>query len=1413
MFAKPWSRDGRSLFDAPRIRRQDRSRRLTTEALEDRRLLTLIVGPNVDISQSPFYEAEPTIAVDPTNPLNLFVASNVQGNPGNLGIGVGYSTDGGATWTRHVIADGTDGFPTACCDPSSTWDRFGNLFFSYFNDAHTAAIVLRSTDGGKNFTLAGSIAADDQPTVTTGPGSTPGSGSVWVTFNQNGGIAVAGALVTGLGNNGAFGATQVVPGSSGNFGDIAIGPSGQVMAVWEDPSGGIGPATLRYSVDADGLGPGSFSAPADVTSTNVGGFDPIPAQAARTTDAEAGLAWDRTGGPHNGRVYFVYTNAPAVGSANSDTFLRYSDNNGGTWTAPLKVNDDATQNSQYFPRIALDQTTGNIAITFYDARNDSGNGGAGDTNHIPNDDVQFWGTVSVDGGLSVQPNVQISAGTSNAESVANPNDFGDYSALAFESGVFHPAWADNSTALVGNPGRPQPDVATAAVRVITGVGLSITDVARDEGQAGLTDFVFTVTASGTATLPATVEYASVDGTAIAPDDYGAKSGTLTFLPGGSQTQMITIQVVGDTVVEPDETFFVKLSNAQNGNITRATGVGTILNDDLNLAVNDITVVEGDSGTSDAVFTVSAEGISHLTAIVNFSTADGTANSGSDYLSRGGVLIFPPGTTSRTVTVPIVGDLLNEGTETFVVNLTNAVSAQITKAIGVGTILDNDLLPALYVNDVHVTTTQAGVLAAVFTVALDAPSGRDVSVQFATADGSAQAGLNYTAESGVVDFAPGATTKLVTVPVTSMATYAPNEKFYLNLSNPLHAALADPQGVGTIIFAEPPPNEYIMDDGDPGYSQTAGWTNLTNTLAYQLDYNYHAAGSGTGAAKWTFSDILSGSYQVFAHWIPFSNWATNAPFTVLDGANALGTVLVNQQQAPTGDQSNGITWQSLGTFQTNSGTLAVRLDDNANGFVIADAIRIVSDGIAPQIPEMDVAGFDRSIADGATTPSFDDGTDFGGIASTTSSATHTFTITNNGNADLHLTGSPAVEITGVNPQDFAVISQPATTISAGASTTFQVMFHPATTGPRQAIVSIANDDGNEQPYTFELQGTGLAAGPSQLTIDDTMPGFRAIGNWATNANSLAYSGQFHSAAAGQGADQSIWTFSGLAPGQYQVLATWVPFGNRATNAPFTAADGTVSQHAVTVNQQQAPSDVSANGVMWSSLFSINVTTGTLTVSLGNQANGFVVADAVRIVNTDPPPAVPPPAVPIVAAHNLAMPLDVNGDKHVSSLDALIVINKLNAQSVAKASAPGAMPLAALATSGTGASPNYFVDVNGDGAVSPLDALVVINYLLHAPSQTNSAAAVPQASSAASPPAAMTSAAVDQAIGQFVATQPPDAGLPANLTSAFSASSTASTPPPTTTTNLLTPLAVRAYFASSAKKSASGSGSELDTLFGS
>lgn len=930
------------------------------------------------------------------------------------------------------------------------------------------------------------------------------------------------------------------------------------------------------------------------------------------------------------------------------------------------------------------------------------------------------------------------------------------------------------------------------------------DVTMLEGSSGFTNFVFTVTLGGVVALPVTVSYTTIDGTATAPSDYVAQSGVLTFQPGGPATLPIIVQVRGDTAVELNETFFVRITNVVNSIAGRAQATGTIINDDDDITINDVTVIEGDPGKPNAVFTISANGAVSQPITVSWTTVDVTAGAGSDYVPRNGTVTFPPSGGSATISIPILDDQLNESTETFDVVLYNPTIGRLAKPIGVGTILDNDLTPTFYVNDVHVTTTQTDQLAAVFTVALDRRSGQFVTVEFATSNGTAADGVNYTGTSGTLAFAPGVTSQLVTVPVMTSSVYSPNEQFYLNLSNPLHATLTDPQGTATIIFAAPLSTESIVDDGGPGFSQTPGWVNVTNTLAYQLDYDYHTAGGGGDTATWTFNNLANGTYQVLARWIGFSNRATNAPYTVLDGSTSLGTVLVNQQQMPVGDQSNGITWQSLGKFNTTTGTLAVRLGDNANGYVIADAIRIVANGIPPQVPEMDLAGSGRSILSGSNPPSFDNGTDFGGVRAATNSEVQPFTITNTGNADLHLTGAPRVAISGANFQDFTVLTQPASTIAAGASSTFQVMFHPSDVGTRSATMTIANDDADENPYTIKLQGTGAAAGPSQLVIDDSTGGFGVTGGFATNNNTQADLGELRSDAPGSGGDRAMWNFTGLAPGNYTVYTTWVPFFNRATNAPYTIADGNVSQSTVLVNQQLTPADVSYSGMMWKSLETLHLTSGTLSVSLGNQANGFVIADAVYLVRNDmpviaaasttTPPSYVPPASPNWA-HNVAMPLDVDGNGVISARDALIIIDYMLA--------PGAAPLSATSSF----SPAHFnMDVSGDGAVSPIDLLMVIDYLLvptpHATAASASAsvvaasvAAVPPASPPSNSSTALAAIAVDQAISQFGGTQPSASGQQA---SPMATAPPLATPP---STSQLTLVAVQAYFSASATTSES------------
>jgi hypothetical protein len=419
------------------------------------------VPVNVNASLEAGNQAEQTIAVDPTNTSKVVVVAN-EATVNSLSRD--YSTNGGATWTRGTVATNV-----ACCDPQMAFDSFGNLFLVYINEVVSQINVIVSTDGGATFSAPTTVGTGsiDQPSIAVG------AGSVWVDWNVSGSMVARGAPVTGLGAFGPFGAQQSIPSATGSFGDIAVGPSGQVTVTYQSPTCGQGPATIFANTDADGLGAGGFGARVTVSTTNVGGFDFIPALSGRSVDAEAGLAYDRTGGAHNGRLYLVYTDETVNESNNMNIYVRISDDSGATWGAPLQVNDDVTVNSQFLPHITLDQSTANIAVTWHDARNDLGVPGSGSTNATPNDDAMYYGAISRNFGASWGANFQISAGVSNAVAANNGTDYGDYTWSDFAGGHLHPAWADNSNSTGNNPDGTLHhfDVYSADIAVPTGVQL------------------------------------------------------------------------------------------------------------------------------------------------------------------------------------------------------------------------------------------------------------------------------------------------------------------------------------------------------------------------------------------------------------------------------------------------------------------------------------------------------------------------------------------------------------------------------------------------------------------------------------------------------------------------------------------------------------------------------------------------------------------------------------------------------------------------------------------------------------------------------------------------------------------------------------------------------------------------------
>ena len=297
----------------------------------------------------------------------------------------------------------------------------------------------------------------------------------------------------------------------------------------------------------------------------------------------------------------------------------------------------------------------------------------------------------------------------------------------------------------------------------------------------------------------TVNYATANGTATAGSDYAAVPATLLTFAPGQTSKTVTANVAGDTTAEANETFTVNLSGASGATIFDAQGVGTILNDDGPvLRINDVIKAEGNSGTAAFTFTVTLSPASTGTVTVNVATANGTATAGSDYTAASGTLTFTPGQTSKTVTVNVAGDTIKETNETFTVNLSGASGATIFDAQGVGTILNDDG-PVLRITDRSLAEGNTGTAAFTFTVTLSPASTGTVTVNYATANGTAAAGSDYAAvPSTPLTFAPGQTSKTVTVNVAGDTTAEANETFTVNLSGASGATIFDAQGVGTIL---------------------------------------------------------------------------------------------------------------------------------------------------------------------------------------------------------------------------------------------------------------------------------------------------------------------------------------------------------------------------------------------------------------------------------------------------------------------------------------------------------------------------------------------------------------------------------------------------------------------------------------
>ena len=356
------------------------------------------------------------------------------------------------------------------------------------------------------------------------------------------------------------------------------------------------------------------------------------------------------------------------------------------------------------------------------------------------------------------------------------------------------------------------------------------------------EFVVTATGLMAGDAPATVDYATEDGTATAGADYEPVSGTLTFTADRAE-QVVAVPLVDDAVDEPDETLVVVLTDAANATIGTATAVGTIEDDDPvpELEISGGSAVEGES----IGFIVTLSGSTERTVTVDFATSDGTAVAEADYRPAAGTLTFEPGEIAKTVEVSVVDDAIHEPAEWFALALANARNARLPRAPARGTIQDDDAL-------LMIAGASAGeasgrlefVVTATGLVAGDAPA----TVNYATEDGTATAGTDYEPVSGTLTFTADHAERVVAVPLVDDTVDEPVETLAVVLTDATNAMIGTATAVGAIEDDDPVP-ELEISGGAASEGETMGFAvTLSGSTARTVAVDYATAdGSATAGA--------------------------------------------------------------------------------------------------------------------------------------------------------------------------------------------------------------------------------------------------------------------------------------------------------------------------------------------------------------------------------------------------------------------------------------------------------------------------------------------------------------------------------------------------------------------------------------
>jgi large repetitive protein len=456
--------------------------------------------------------------------------------------------------------------------------------------------------------------------------------------------------------------------------------------------------------------------------------------------------------------------------------------------------------------------------------------------------------------------------------------------------------------------------------------LSINDPSVTEGTGGgPTALTFTVTRTGDLSAPSRVTASTPSGSS---SDYSPKSEVLDFaIDEASKT--FSVDVVADDLDEANETVVVTLSSQTNATLGDASGTGTIADDDATptLAITGPATI-AESGT--AGYTVAITGKSAEPVTVNWAAANGTTANADYGPPRSGTLNWPSGDdNSRSISIPMVNDALDEVDETFSVNLSGASGATITTATATTAITDNDAEPSVgTVSDVTVTEGNTGTVDASITVTLSAPSGKTVTVPYATAPASATEGADYEHKTGSYVFAPGDVSEAVIFKVKGDTVFEQEEKFSVVLTDPINGASgADMRGEITITDDDSTPiptltSPSVLEGNPPGSTNLVFEASLAAPHP-AVTFNFRTVAE---TANTTDFDAASGSKLFPANSSTAAGAVTKVPITITVKADLLDEV----------DETMKLELLNNTDVVVRTATGTIRNDDDNSKLAVSDA---------------------------------------------------------------------------------------------------------------------------------------------------------------------------------------------------------------------------------------------------------------------------------------------------------------------------------------------------------------------------------------------------------------------------------------------------------------------------------------------